>query len=292
MAALKKKRPQNLAKGRPPTLQKPKSISRMATRSLINKHHLLEKRRQQAIAKGDTAEAALIASELSALGGLETYQLASLQGQRRDRGGDSSKVLMEWIKELLPSFKTLPSGRARMLEVGALSTSNECSKSGCFDIERIDLSSQGKGIRKQDFMERPLPVNESDRFDIISLSLVLNFVPTPQGRGEMLLRTLEFLHSPARYSTSLAEEVFPSIFLVLPAPCVSNSRYMDEARLEAIMSAIGFARTRSKMTNKLAYGLWRRTETSTQGSASFTKKEIRSGPSRNNFAVTLDRGRG
>lgn len=168
--AKKRRAKQSLMAGRPPTLQKPKSISRKATRTLINNIHTLEKKKQRAIEKGDKAGETAIAAEISALGGIEQYQQASLQGQRTDRGGDSSRMLMEWLKPMQSSDKT-GMQRLRLLEVGALSTSNACSKSELFDIERIDLNSQGEGILQQDFMKRPLPQSHEEKFDIISLSL-------------------------------------------------------------------------------------------------------------------------
>ncbi|KAL1844041.1 hypothetical protein VTJ49DRAFT_5792 [Mycothermus thermophilus] len=288
--AAKKKRPKSLSAGRPPVAHRAKSMSRSATKALINKHHLLQKRKRQAIAKGDEAEVAAIEAEIEALGGLKTYQEASLQGQRHDRGGDSSRVLMQW---LTPCLSTRPKQdserRLRMLEVGALSTENACSKSGHFDIVRIDLNSQGDGILQQDFMERPLPRDESERFDIISLSLVLNYVPEPKGRGEMLRRTTQFLRGPGRYVGDDPQVAanFPSLFLVLPAPCVTNSRYLDEERLEAIMESLGYVKVASKMTQHLVYYLWRRDKVCKGNQASFPKKEIRPGSMRNNFAVVL-----
>ncbi|KAK4043175.1 putative methyltransferase-domain-containing protein [Parachaetomium inaequale] len=287
MALKKKGPPKSLAAGRPPVLHRSKSISRSATKALINKHHLLHKRKRQAIAQGNKAEEAVIDAEIEALGGIESYQEASLQGQRQDRGGDSSRVLMQWVEACLSSQGAGSGRRLRMLEVGALSTQNTCSKSGHFDIERIDLNSQGEGILQQDFMERPLPQNESERFDIISLSLVLNYVPEPKGRGEMLRRTTQFLRAPGRYidCPHLATN-FPSLFLVLPAPCVINSRYLDEERLVAIMESLGYVKVDSKTTQRLVYYLWRRDRVC-KGTGAFSKKEIRSGPSRNNFAVVL-----
>lgn len=298
MGVNKKKRPKlNLTAGRPPTLQKPKSISRKATRTLINQIHTLEKRRKQAAQKGDVAAEAAIASEIASLGGIEKYQQASLQGQRNDRGGDSSRVLLDWLKPVEARLQAMadsdPPHRLRMLEVGALSTTNACSLSGLFDMVRIDLNSQAEGILQQDFMERPLPQNESERFDIISLSLVLNFVPEAGGRGDMLLRTLEFLHPPSCFrdgTNAGLKRHFPSLFLVLPAPCVSNSRYMNEEKLNAIMSSLGYRVTESKTTQKLVYYLWTRDVDSPpllRTGASFTKKELRSGASRNNFAIVL-----
>lgn len=300
MGVNKKKKPRlNLTAGRPPTLQKPKSISRKATRTLINQIHTLEKRKKQAVQNGDTVTEAALEAEIASLGGIEKYQQASLQGQRNDRGGDSSKILLDWLKPIEDELKDLAglnSGspqRLRMLEVGALSTTNECSRSGYFDITRIDLNSQGEGILQQDFMERPLPQNDSECFDIISLSLVLNFVPEPKGRGDMLLRTLEFLHGPSglRDGTKPGLKLhFPSLFLVLPAPCVSNSRYLDDDKLEAIMGSLGYQITKTKTTQKLVYYLWTRTADQPpllSTKACFTKKELRSGASRNNFAIVL-----
>lgn len=299
MGINKKKRPKlNLSAGRPPTLQKPKSISRKATRTLINQIHTLEKRKKQAVQNGDKATEIALEAEIASLGGIEKYQQASLQGQRTDRGGDSSKVLLDWLKPIEDGLKEIAGSnpgspqRLRMLEVGALSTTNECSRSGYFDITRIDLNSQGEGILQQDFMERPLPRDDSERFDIISLSLVLNFVPEPKGRGDMLLRTLDFLREPSRVESSKAglKSYFPSLFLVLPAPCVTNSRYLDGEKLTAIMESLGYQATKFKTTQKLVYYLWTRTTDQPpllSSKSGFTKREIRSGASRNNFAIVL-----
>lgn len=280
----KKKRIQLLSVGRPPTAKKPKSISRKSTKMLINKFHVLEKRKMQALARGDTGTAAAIDADIEALGGLRLYQEASLQGQREDRGGDSSRVLVQWLE---PYAKSLVGKSLRMLEVGALCATNACAKSGIFEIERIDLSSQADGILQQDFMERPLPRDDSEKFDIVSLSLVLNYVPDAQGRGDMLLRTVKFLHEPPTHGLSSPCGLFPGLFLVLPSPCVNNSRYLDDGRLEAVMNAIGYTKAASKVTQRLVYYLWRRIPDTPHGSFAFTKKEIRPGASRNNFAIVL-----
>ncbi|KAI8953992.1 putative methyltransferase-domain-containing protein [Xylaria longipes] len=285
MTAKRKKRPvKTLAQGRPPTVQKHRSISRKATRGLINTIHQLEKQKAQAVAKGDRATEAAAAAKISSLGGIQRYQQASLQGQRNDRGGDSSRVLMEWLKPKFSALELTADGSVRMLEVGALSTTNECSKSGFFDMERIDLNSQGDGILQQDFMKRPLPTDDTQTFDIISLSLVLNFVPDAQGRGDMLLRTLDFLKRP---DTTESHDVFPCLFLVLPAPCVTNSRYMDEPLLEKIMNTLGYIKTNSKITQKLVYYLWKRTLRIPTKIPTFKKAELRSGSTRNNFSIVL-----
>ncbi|KAH0426860.1 nucleolus protein [Colletotrichum kahawae] len=295
--ARQKPTPKLLSSGRPPTLKKAKSISRKETRTLINTHHTLQKKRLQALARNDEKEAAVLAAKISALGGLKEYQQASLQGQRTDRGGDSSKVLLDWLRSAnLPVAKVMApatSGhgserrRLRMLEVGALSVGNACSKSGVFEMELIDLHSQQPGILQQDFMERPLPKDDSDRFDIISLSLVLNYVPDHSLRGEMLFRTLSFLRQPNDDLPESARNVLPSLFIVLPKSCVSNSRYFSQGRLVELMTLLGYAQVESKLTNKLAYSFWKRQGPAQQPMPPFAKTEVNPGVTRNNFAITL-----
>ncbi|CAK7272074.1 25S rRNA (adenine2142-N1)-methyltransferase [Sporothrix epigloea] len=306
-------RVRSLTAGRPPTARPPKSISRKATKRLINKHHQLEKQRLQAVVRKDKAAEAAITAEVEALGGLARYQQASLQGQHRERGGDSSRVLMQWLglydAKNKPTAATAkagsvglsPSAPLRMLEVGALSNDNACSISGYFDMERIDLNSQGPGIKQQDFLQRPRPRSDSERFHIISLSLVLNYVPQQSDRGEMLLRCLDFLYEPGMMPAQCSEvqatveaaanktvaEYFPSVFMVLPEPCVANSRYLDEEKLTTIMSALGFDLLKSKASQRLVYYLWLRTRPAPSVAPRFPKKELRSGPTRNNFSIVL-----
>jgi 25S rRNA (adenine2142-N1)-methyltransferase len=261
-------------------------VSSKATRTIIRSHHTLEKQKAQALADGNQAKVAALTAEIEAQGGIQRYQKASLLGQSNDRGGDSSKILMDWLR---PFQSDLKEGAAagkplRMLEVGALSMMNACSRSQYFEIERIDLNSQAEGIKQQDFMERPLPTNMSERFDIISLSLVLNYVPDPAVRGQMLMRTTDFLKRDG-LSGRIAESC-PCLFLVLPAPCVLNSRYMDEPRLDAIMTNLGFSLLEKKVSRKLVYYLWRLVGIP-EARLAFKKEELRSGKARNNFAVVL-----
>lgn len=289
MGVNRKKTSKSLSQGRPPQFKSSNaSISRKAARTLINNHHRLEKRRQQALRGGDEATAAAASAEIAALGGLDRYQQASLLGQSKLRGGDSSTVLLEWLAPFISDRKKeARATRIRMLEVGALSTVNACSTSGHFDNVRIDLNSQEPGILKQDFMERPLPAGGDERFDVVSLSLVLNFVPDPSGRGDMLRRTTEFLRKPSLASGE-GERPFPSLFLVLPRSCVLNSRYCTEERLGQIMSSLGYSRVESKTTQKLVYYLWRLgTPASSDKRQTFPKKEVNAGPKKNNFAIVL-----
>lgn len=279
----KTQKPKSLSSGRPPVLQKPKaSLSAKATRTLIRSHHTLQKALADAVKNGDDKTAASIRKQIEDNGGLKSYQQASIQGQSSERGGDTSKLLMSW----LPKDFVKTGGKFRMLEVGALSTDNACSKSGLFDVTRIDLNSQGAGIKQQDFMERPLPTSENDKFDILSLSLVLNYVPDSSGRGDMLRRTCKFLLSePSLQLTEDQRAFFPSMFLVLPAPCIANSRYMDEKLLAEIMNSLGYVLVKRKLTSKLIYYLWRLESVAEK--KRFHKREVNPGGARNNFCILL-----
>ncbi|KIW00766.1 uncharacterized protein PV09_07747 [Verruconis gallopava] len=267
-----------LSSGRPPLAQHLKrSLPSKATRAIIRTHHQLNKELAQAIKSGDKGKAEALHREIEKRGGLKTYQVASITGQSLARGGDSSKVLMQWLQKYELRRKN---DRLRMLEVGALSTSNACSRSGLFDMTWIDLNSQDPKIQQQDFMKRPLPVSEAESFDIISLSLVINYVPEPEARGDMLRRTCNFL----RFSL---ERILPLLFFVLPAPCITNSRYLSERRLEDIMDSLGFKKLEQKISAKLYYSLWVLSPRVETKARSFPKVEVNPGRTRNNFSIVL-----
>lgn len=277
-----------LSSGRPPTASKPQaSLSKTATQRLIRSHHQLNKQIKMAESNGDQEMIGELKQRINDLGGLKSYQLASAQGQSNERGGDSSIVLMEWLQHHKSTLASLNS-KIRLLEIGALSTKNACSKSGLFKIERIDLYSQSEGIIQQDFMERPLPRFEKDQFDIISLSLVLNFVPSAADRGEMLKRTCQFLDTRApRTMPASLHDNFPALFLVLPAACITNSRYMNEERLTVMMASLGYVSLKRKQTAKLIYYLWILRDKPMPELQNFPKAQINPGGDRNNFSIVL-----
>ncbi|KAI5365315.1 Putative S-adenosylmethionine-dependent methyltransferase Bmt2 [Septoria linicola] len=309
----------SLKAGRPPTVKPSgkKTMSSKATQKTIVTFHQLQKLLAAAKAKRDAKRASEIESQMEELGGIKAYQEASIQGQSADRGGDSSLVLMKWLGPIKQDLGSLDQ-KFKMLEVGALSTKNACSKSGCFNITHIDLNSQAPGILQQDFMDRPLPSltsleAEDDKFDMISLSLVLNFAPSAPGRGEMLRRTTKFLRqrqveadipgspsssqtlssSPSRTSTSGAlpaslTDYRSTLFLVLPSSCVLNSRYFNDERLTLIMASLGYALLQRKKTSKLVYYLWQlRDKPAPAKEQKFGKVKVRDGGGMNNFWVEL-----
>lgn len=358
------------------------------TRTIIRTHHTLHKRLAAAKAGGDAAAVSALTAEIERRGGLEAYQRASLTGQSRDRGGDSSRVLVGWLLRSRPrpgpiprpepkpepiprpeprpepiprpeselesvllgqpvdrsgtipadddddardndssrlttiqttmqeyqSRHTTTGTHLRLLEVGALDPANAFTRLRFVNPVRIDLRSQHHSIETQDFMVRPVPRSPGERFDIVSLSLVLNYVPDPVMRGAMLRRCALFLDTApppvvsgsvtsTSESTSVSTSVSSSpdrplalLFLVLPRPCIDNSRYVTWAHLSAMMGSIGFVAVCHKLTNKLSYSLWQLERSlSRQGpgprprpDGAFRKREINPGKGRNNFCIVLE----
>ncbi|KAL2013465.1 hypothetical protein VTN00DRAFT_990 [Thermoascus crustaceus] len=279
------RRPVQLSHGRPPTINNAArvSLSSRATRNLIRSHHQLLKARARALEADDHELAEKLDAQIQANGGLESYQLASKTGQSLERGGDTSKVLVDWISPKLVQLKNTPF-KLRVLEIGALSTKNACSRNPYLDVTRIDLHSQEPGILQQDFMERPLPSGDDYRFHLISLSLVLNYVPSPTERGEMLKRCVAFLTKSLPSGCSMID-FSPCLFLVLPAACIENSRYLTQDRLQKIMSSLGFTLAKSKVTSKLIFQLWEFNAHFEH--RSFGKDILNPGKTRNNFSIIL-----
>ncbi|CCD22843.1 25S rRNA (adenine2142-N1)-methyltransferase NDAI_0A06890 [Naumovozyma dairenensis CBS 421] len=222
--------------------------------------------------------------EIEREGGLQNYQLASQVGQDKDRGGDSSKLLIKWIKELVEGDVSMSA-----LEIGSLSVHNKISTSGLFNpVVRIDLNNlnDSNGIIQQDFMKRPLPTGDGnkDKFNLISCSLVLNFVPTPIERGEMCERFIKFL-KPNGY-----------LFIVLPLPCINNSRYMNRAHFIDLLTFLGYKEVRYHEANKVCYFLLQLEGTDNgkhpkndrKDRLQFIKKrKVQDGNKMNNFSILL-----
>ncbi|PIA18699.1 hypothetical protein COEREDRAFT_33665, partial [Coemansia reversa NRRL 1564] len=212
-----------------------------------------------------------VAQEMAQMGGLDWYQKASLLGQSKQRGGDTSRWLVPKLREL--KLHQRPQ-KLRLLDVGALSCLNYARERAWIDAVPIDLNSQEPGIIEQDFLDITL-------FDVVCLSLVVNFIGDPTRRGDMLRQASQLLVSGGY------------LFLVLPRACVTNSRYLDDERLQTIMQHLGFEQLFIHHTSKLAHYLYR-LSTSVRSNDEeskheylFKKKLLHSSAGRNNFAIVL-----
>jgi 25S rRNA (adenine2142-N1)-methyltransferase len=177
-----------------------------SSRNVIRRFHVLIKKEAQlkcniSPSATEIEELVNIQHEIEELGGLQRYQRMSTVGQSNDRGGGSEKVFIEWMKELklhVSETRTkllcaLPNSRVdviqtylhpfRLLEVGALKPDNFSSCISWIENTPVDLRPQHPAIREQDFLLLD-PIENENKWDAISLSLVLNFVPLATDRGE------------------------------------------------------------------------------------------------------------
>lgn len=228
----------------------------------------------------DTRRRALQA-ELRALGGLPAYQRASIFGATTEENGAFNSGV--WVHNELLAMAALPPAhgapRLRLLDVGALQD-HWSPHAHMVDATAIDLNPQHPSVIRADFFDfPPLPAaGSAPAFDAIVLSLVLNFVGDPRRRGVMLQRCAALL------------PLGGALFIVIPAACITNSRYMNHALFLRILQAAGFELSRHKITPKLALYALRRAACSVTDDEKANlgcRRLCRSGQQRNNFAVLI-----
>ncbi|KAI8053158.1 putative methyltransferase-domain-containing protein [Gilbertella persicaria] len=255
--------------------------SRVETARLIRRFHVLNKElaKCRSEVQIDTAKEQSILVEMESLGGLDWYQKASQLGQSKTRGGDSSKWLVQTLKQY--GDKNVKS--LRVLDVGAVAPDNYKPYASWITAKPVDLNPQHPDIEKQDFLKMKPPVQDKDKFDIVCLSLVINFVGDPRDRGQMLIHTRNFLTSPT------ISDRLHYLFLVVPLPCVTNSRYMTHIHLLEMMTSIGYTKClHHHFSNKLAYYLFELTEKTNVKKVHWKKKVIQDGGGKNNFSVVIE----
>ncbi|KAH8100943.1 putative methyltransferase-domain-containing protein [Cristinia sonorae] len=269
-----------------------RSSNPAATRKVIRRFHVLLKRQahiKRVLSSSSPAnkdllvELVSVEDEMERMGGLAAYQRMSTIGQGNDRGGGSEKVLVQWLRELNVHENRTGvklSVRSRLLEVGALKPNNYAFCSSWIDCCPIDLHSQHPAIMEQDFLLLPEDENRS-KWDIISLSLVLNFVPEPKDRGRMLRLAYSMLRDNGY------------LFVALPLPCVMNSRYLTEDLFNELMEYLSFKRlnARWKDGGKMVYWLYQKcggpTSERRGANLKFEVKTVLRQGNRNNFTILL-----
>ncbi|GAA5895038.1 hypothetical protein JCM8208_000094 [Rhodotorula glutinis] len=264
---------------------------------LIRAFHAIEKQLASP-ALTDPDERKKLEQERERLGGLETYQAASVHGGDKTRGGESSKWLVKQIKDLkigvedkdAPKPKVEPTiledgtkvwpkverKKLRLLDVGAIAgTAYEGYP--WIAPTSIDLNPLAPHVVKSNFFDFPAPEKDEDKFDVVALSLVVNFEGSLVNRGHMLLHAHSYL-TPRGY-----------LYIVLPLPCLTNSRYLSHDRLTAILDSTGWNVIRKHDSARLTYWLVRRSETGPDG-VEWKREQVRTGAGRNNFCLVVKPG--
>eukprot|EP00842_Homolaphlyctis_polyrhiza_P006061 jgi/Hompol1/6456/HPOL_002273-RA len=272
------------------------------TQATISSFHTLNKQLDQARRRGDSAAIVAIESQIDSMGGLQAYQRASLKGGDLSKGWGATEPASSQSGSLNRQASA-GSRKLRMLDVGAITGETYDKYASFLDVTSIDLNSQTPKVIKQDFFDRPLPTSDTDRFNVVCLSLVINFVGDPASRGEMLSRTRSFLLPRGL------------LYVVVPLPCITNSRYMTHQHFLDILSSMDFECIQHHHSTKLAYYLFRWTKTeislspallksnknakldrstkslvqasSSSSNAVFPKRILREGGGHNNFAIVL-----
>ncbi|KAJ3137921.1 hypothetical protein HK100_000267, partial [Physocladia obscura] len=169
-------------------LEKRKKQSRLTTTARINRFHALTKKKAF-IAKTvrDPAEAARmiesIQAEMDEIGGLHAYQRASLKGgdERSGRGACGKWLISHLPKLFNHNLRQDPNNLhspayIKLLDVGALNGETYAKQAKWISAEYIDLNPQHANVTKQNFFERAPPALDVEKFNIVCLSLVVNFV--------------------------------------------------------------------------------------------------------------------
>ncbi|KAK0555277.1 25S rRNA (adenine2142-N1)-methyltransferase [Tilletia horrida] len=155
------------------------------------------------------------------------------------------------------------------------------------------------------FTPTPLPQSQvSAGFDVVSLSLVVNFEGDLQKRGEMLLRPHAFLRSQPVEKKG-KEQGGGYLILILPLPCVTKSRYCSPEHLSDMLKSAGwtviFRQDSKRLTRWLLRekpGVRRKGEIGCEGGGKglrerwwdgrhFGRKEVVVGVRLNNFCIKL-----
>lgn len=209
----------------PITLSK---INPKDTQKIISKYHTLTKNLNKLLS---TKEKLKIEHEIEQMGGLNVYQLASLKGGSKEKGfGGSGRWLVKQLQtrklETNSTSSNNPActGKINLLDVGAIS-GEVYTNYKFINTTSIDLNSQSPLVIQQDFFK----LQPSIKYDIVCLSLVVNFVSEPDKRGLMLSLVRKHLSENGLF------------YLVLPLSCVTNSRYFTHNLLVEMVGEMGYS---------------------------------------------------
>jgi len=209
-----------------------------------------------------------IDEELEEIGGMETYQQASLFGEQRKKFSS-----FKWVLKVLKQRNVRPIAeyrKLRLLDVGAITL--HYKGISWLDVMAIDINPLDQYVLKQDFFELEEPQGS---FDVIILSLVLNFVGDIRKRGLMLKKCQILLREKDH---SNPQDLGGLLFLVLPLACTANSRYLTQELLLEILEALGFKLLEHKDSPKLTFFVLQ-----------LVKKKVYRYGKRNNFCILLSK---
>jgi len=209
-------------------------------RKVTSDFHKLYAEKKRILAKQDSNDSSnvkmkieSIETQIEQMGGHRAYQSASVLTTGRNK--TTSRWVFRILDKELKLRPTKSSVRLKTLEVGAIN----CQILSCpwLDVTAIDLNSSHPRILQRDFFDIE-PIKE---FEVLVCAMVLNFVPTPHKRGEMMLRTYAHLVDGGH------------LFVVLPRRCLARSRYLDRDIFLKMLQGVGFELVRSDSSPKIDF---------------------------------------
>ena len=175
----------------------------------------------------------------------------------------------------------------RLLEIGAINTqlldASQTRRQYLLNVRAIDLHAMDKRIEEADFLRLPLHDvkrnSEDGGYDVIVCSMVINCVPTPSARGEMMCRLYHFLRPGGL------------LFLTLPRTCLRLSPYMDAADFGQLLTDLGLAICETKESPKIAFFVCQRVVQRPWDGTRWTKLHRRHQGAKftNDFSIVLNK---
>ena len=270
---------------------------------LIRDFHVIEKRiaalDRDPKFSGDpearARERTRLEAKLTSLGGIDAYQKASLSGERQFSFNSAHWVLDELcerrvqIKEQLLEKGTKPV--CTLLDVGAIKNKYDPKieprvrqLTSIFPLQTtsIDLNPQDKTVIKANFLDFARGQSPGS-FNVVVLSLCINFEGNPAKRGEMLRQAAHLLPEGGL------------CFVLLPAPCIENSRYMNLNLFLKTMRVVGLElaehpvskQPSHKTAGKLFYAVACKRAAIAQPHIAIKRTLCRGGKHRNNFCIIV-----
>ena len=220
--------------------------SRRAARKITTEYHrkineiAKLKQNQQDVPKQKRIQE--LEKELMQSGGIDSYQQASIIST-------SHFKTSRWVIRSLDQLGVLRRGKGeeklQVLEVGAINIQfHSCS---FMTVRSIDLNSQHPLIEEIDFFDIP----PTAAYDVVVASMVINCVPSPQKRAEML----------ARLNAHLTNNGV--LFLVLPTRCITSKFVGGLVLFNEVLRCVGLVDVKCdkleiKNSPKLSYFVLKR----------------------------------
>ena len=214
---------------------------------MIAKFHELTKQLAGAVEAHDEEKQEKIKDEMKEIGGIEAYQTASRLGTKTTRGTHGRFASHNWVTRTLISLGIVGGSggrgngkkRARLLDVGSLHNFYEDDPKlrRLFKSVAIDLNAQDSTVEEHDMME----FESVKCFDVVVLSLVMNFEGNARKRGRMLIKARD-----------LSVPGSGVVCVILPRACFENSRYMTHELFREMVETVGMEVMKMNQTNRLS----------------------------------------